>query len=268
MEYEKRPLPEDPSPVTPHNEESKPTHVYSRSEYPNIKYWTKKEWLDAQSAKKKSSKPADQPGTRGRKRISQGENVSAHYLEDEDGTPVNGMDVSKIREYARSIWIEFETRGVAPKKWSQMPRNVKDEYVSDMEKQWPILRYCDDHWKANQVASSTYSQWYGYHHISSDDDNSETKGPSQKRRKVDDDNTSDRDANSGTGDTDPRAYASDLDANINIASPSWLEEGIHDERTTGPRPSTQRPKARPVLRDPLYVLKFFTDVANDLRSSF
>jgi hypothetical protein len=194
--------------------------------------------------------------------------VSAQYLEETNGTPVTGTEVSKIREYARSIFIEFDTRGVAPRKWSQMPRSVKDQYVRDMENQWPILRYCEDHWKANQVGSSGYSQWYGYHHMSSDDNNGDTKGPAQKRCKVDDDNTSDRDAISGTGDTDPQAYASDLDANSNIASPSWLEEGIHNEPTTGPGRSTQRPKARPILRDPLYVLKDFVDVANDLRSSF
>jgi len=51
--------------VTPHDpyeeERPKPTISCSRSDYPDIKYWTKEEWNKAQSAKKNSSDPADQP---------------------------------------------------------------------------------------------------------------------------------------------------------------------------------------------------------------
>ena len=32
-----------------------------------------------------------------------------------------------------------------------------------MEKKWPVLRYCENHWKVCALATSIYSQWYqGY----------------------------------------------------------------------------------------------------------
>jgi hypothetical protein len=248
----------------PHDEESKPTTttVYSQSNCPDIKYWTKKEWTEAQSAKKNSSDPTDQPGARGKSRCAQGVNVSAKYLEEHNGMPVTGTKAAKIREYARSIWIDFDARGVAPRKWSHAPRSVQDEYVRDMENQWPILQYCEDHWKVHHLATNSYPQWYKSHHVSKKVDNTETKGPAQKRRKVEDDDTGDR-ASEADSETNTDPDASDSDADNNIASPSWLEEGIREESTSGP----SRPKARP-LRDPLYVLKYFVDVANNPRSSF
>jgi len=250
--------------VTPHDpykeERSKPTISCSRSDYPDIKYWTKEEWNEAQSAKKNSSDPVDQPGARGRSRCAQGENVSAKYLEQTNGTPIGGRQAADIRAYARSIWIDFDKRNVAPRKWSHAPRSLQDEYVRDMETQWPVLHYCENHWKVQHIATNNYPQWYKNRHMSSKADNTETKGPAQKRRKVEDNDTGDHEADP---DTDTDHDASDLDEDSNIASPSWLEEGIREESTTGP----SRPKARFILRDPLYVLKLFVDVANDPRSS-
>jgi hypothetical protein len=104
-----------------------------RSNCPEIKYWTKKEWNEAQSAKKNSSDPTDQPSAQGRLRYAKGENVSTKYLEGLDGVPISGMDAAKIREYARSLWSDFDKRGVAPKKWSNAPRSLQDKYVRDME---------------------------------------------------------------------------------------------------------------------------------------
>jgi hypothetical protein len=58
-----RPLPSPATQAVQH-EETKPTtlDVPLRSNCPDIKYWTKKEWNEAQSAKKNSSDPMDQPG--------------------------------------------------------------------------------------------------------------------------------------------------------------------------------------------------------------
>jgi hypothetical protein len=29
-----------------------------------------------------------------------------------------------------------------------------------MEKEWTVLHYCDNHWKANAITTLIYSQWY------------------------------------------------------------------------------------------------------------
>jgi hypothetical protein len=155
----------------------------------------------------------------------------------------------------RSLWSDFDKRGVAPKKWSNALRSLQDEYVRDMEIRWEVLRFCEDHWKVHQLATSNYPQWYKTH-ISSKPGDDDTKGPAKKKWKVDRDNTQ---TTGGGRDTDHESDtdhdASDWDAESNCRSPSVLDEGIHLETTTAP----SRPKAR-IIRDPLYVLKRFTDL--------
>jgi hypothetical protein len=43
-------------------------------------------------------------------------------------------------------------------------RQVRDEYIHKMEDEWTVLRYCENHWKANTITTSIYSQWYHSYH--------------------------------------------------------------------------------------------------------
>jgi hypothetical protein len=49
---------------------------------------------------------------------------------------------------------------MAPEKWGDMTMSVKQDYIRDMELKWGILQYCENHWKANAIATLIYSQWY------------------------------------------------------------------------------------------------------------
>jgi hypothetical protein len=51
-------------------------------------------------------------------------------------------------------------RGVAPEKWGDASKDLRDEYCHEMESKFGVLRYCDNHWKAHTLATSIYSQWY------------------------------------------------------------------------------------------------------------
>jgi hypothetical protein len=85
------------------------------------------------------------------------------YLEMENGTPAPRTMATRIQKTARSIWIGLFEHGKAPSKWGQASREAEDEYIDGMEKRWPNLRFCEDHWKAIQIATSNYSQWYSYY---------------------------------------------------------------------------------------------------------
>jgi hypothetical protein len=135
--------------------------TYSRSDYPKITYWTKQEWnaIQADTEKKAKGTPIV-AGTRGATRSSKGENVMMLFLQNKDGTPVSGTDAAYIRDFARSIWRGFYLRGMAPETWGSVALDVKNDYIFEMEKKWEVLRYCENHWKANNLATLTYSQWY------------------------------------------------------------------------------------------------------------
>jgi hypothetical protein len=51
-----------------------------------------------------------------------------------------------------------------------------------MEARWPILCYCENNWKAHEIATSNYPQWHKHH--SRKKLVNESDGQARKRRKV------------------------------------------------------------------------------------
>jgi hypothetical protein len=133
---------------------------FLQSDYPGVKYWNKSDWKKTENSRKDSSDLEAKCGGRGGARSSKGENVMMLYIENADGSPVDGTLAGSIREFARSIWREFHAQGIAPGRWGDAPREVRDKYCHEMESAFIVLRYCANHWKAHAMATSIYSQWY------------------------------------------------------------------------------------------------------------
>jgi len=157
----KRPRPDDrdsPILLQSHLDNTEPQSIppppFSRASFPRVKFWTKEEWRASEITRKDASEIDDAGNAPGGSTI---------YFEMEDGTPAPRTMAARIRKTARSIWIGLYEQGKAPSKWSQASRDVEDEYISGMEKRWPILCFCEDHWKAIHIATSNYSQWYNYY---------------------------------------------------------------------------------------------------------
>ena len=136
-----------------------------QSDYPLIKYWTRQQWKDSENNNKDASDLLEiKNKTRGGTRSAKGENVMMLYIEHEDGTPIDGNMAAQIREHARLLWKDLYHRGKAPERWTDASREVRDEYFREMEERWEVLRYCDNHWKANKLATALYSIWYNPYH--------------------------------------------------------------------------------------------------------
>lgn len=229
----------------------------SRSKYPNIKFWTKEEWLASEGKKSESTDPTDIDKTslRGKARLAQGENVRSTFIETEKGEPVGGKEASDIRHYARSIWKEFYARGAAPRKWGDAPKNVREKYEDDMEARWPVLRYCANHWKANHIAQLAYPPWFKYHNKKMGGvQGTKQMGPPQKKVKktvdsdADDDSADDYETDSRPN-ADTTHEASDDSEDRDTTVPSWLNEDIQEGPSTRDK---SRPRARPLkIGDPL-----------------
>ena len=255
---EDRGLDLEPWHVTPHDphEEDGPTSAtpppLSRTHYPNVKYWTREEWNDAESKKSNSSDPlVEKAGTstRGKTLCAQGVNVCTKFIEHSNGKPITGTQAAEIREYARSLWKDLYISGLAPRTWGEAPRSIQDKYSREMEKQWEVLRYCENSWKAQHLATKTYSQWYTSFHRKMTRRqlvDAKTKEPARKKHK-----TSTKEDDHGDFHSDPEETDLGLgleDSNEgNIVASSSLLEGDISER---PARHISRPKPRP-LRDPL-----------------
>ena len=87
--------------------------------------------------------------------------TSSCYMEDPDGNQLPRSTKDAARATARGFWIKLLQEGKAPTHFGAMDLHLQHEYISLMEREFPWLRYCADHWKAKQVWRGHYSQWYG-----------------------------------------------------------------------------------------------------------
>ena len=169
----KRPLPaefdEDSSisapamPLTPAHSTHTPSPIpVSRKDYPKIKFWTQRDWTLHKS--RDVSNPQQASGQRGGTRAANGENVTMKYVEDRDGNEIGISTAKSIKASARALWRGFYGSGIAPSKWGNATNEVRDIFFREMEKKFPVLRYCEDNWKVNYIATTLYSTWYPRYH--------------------------------------------------------------------------------------------------------
>jgi hypothetical protein len=137
------------------------TIILLECNYLGIKYWKKETWKVHKKKLRDSLKISNQQsGSWGGVRSAQGNNIMMQYLEEVNGTMVNGNKAGNIQEHTCTIWRGFYTKGIVPVRWGEGSKELQDQYCSEMESQFPILCYCDNHWKAHTIMTTIYSQWY------------------------------------------------------------------------------------------------------------
>lgn len=83
------------------------------------------------------------------------------FLTDENGNPLGYM-IKDIRAAARMIWTNMTERpgsDIAPS-FKRNRGSFQLEFIARIEEMHPCLKLCHDHWKAWQIASSSYNYWY------------------------------------------------------------------------------------------------------------
>lgn len=85
------------------------------------------------------------------------------FIEDENGTPVNGFRATEIRGAAYRIFHELVARNIAPLTWGTIRSPASKYYHREMNAAFPILGLCTGRWKAERLASKIYSSWYSTH---------------------------------------------------------------------------------------------------------
>jgi hypothetical protein len=81
------------------------------------------------------------------------------FMETADGQSIDGDRASKMREFARSIWVLLAQLHTAPSSWGQAHLGIRQFYFREMRGRFPEFRLCDLNWKANFVAAGYYSKW-------------------------------------------------------------------------------------------------------------
>ncbi|KII83654.1 hypothetical protein PLICRDRAFT_180256 [Plicaturopsis crispa FD-325 SS-3] len=131
-----------------------------QSDYPNVKFWRKSTYTSHMKASAGTTDLHRGPPQRGHARMAGGINVKMLYVEDKNGTPVDGYVAQHIREYARSIWNNLAKVGRAPRVWKRDGNaETLREYWREMGLRFPLLRLCESDWKADQIAIDYYPSW-------------------------------------------------------------------------------------------------------------
>ncbi|KAG1722677.1 hypothetical protein EDB19DRAFT_1954688 [Suillus lakei] len=81
------------------------------------------------------------------------------YLEDENGGPIATTMVKGIRKALCAGWCELTNRKLAPKTWGVLSASGRKLIHTLMEDAYPLLKFADDGWKLEYLASTSYSAW-------------------------------------------------------------------------------------------------------------
>jgi hypothetical protein len=230
----------------------------SKSDFPNINFWTKGEWLDFKNKGRDSLAMGSKAGPWGGTRCAQGTNVVMQYLEDANREPINGQAAADIWEFTRKIWAGFYDQGMAPKKWNKAKPKVRDKYTCEIELWWPVVCYCKNHWKAHRIAIDNYPQWYKNHcrkRLGEEAKKSDKPATKKWRMIIEDDENvqsqSKSETNTGDGSM-PEGMDNNMDGNMDSNASMSFPVGQDNQEV--PRGGSSRPWTQLLaLRDPLWV---------------
>ena len=141
------------------DQEDNLTQAARREDYPDVRFWTRRDWID-RSSQENDAMVLDSGSRRGKTRASQGINVTMLYVEDENGTAIDGHRAAEIRQYARLIWVHMSNNGELPTSWGKASIKLSQSYCREMRQRFPELALCELDWKADQIATDNYPSWY------------------------------------------------------------------------------------------------------------
>lgn len=81
------------------------------------------------------------------------------FLEDKDGKLTSAATRSAISAMMRSFWEHLQEQGKAPKTSRKVTIDTKLQFQMLMESNFECLRYCDSHWKTDQLWIAYYPSW-------------------------------------------------------------------------------------------------------------
>ena len=127
-------------------------------DYPAILYWFKHQYLAAKTLR--DGLQSIGIAGRGPARSAQGENVKFWFLQQEDGTVVDGHTISRMRHTTKSIWKTIDSSTPMGSPWTSVSAAHQQEFYRLIEAKYPFLRFCECHYKADAIAHKDYLHWY------------------------------------------------------------------------------------------------------------
>ena len=100
----------------------------------------------------------DSPSPESNPELKEGSVLSC-YLEDRDGNVIPESEKKAILAMASAFWKYLWDKDKAPATFRKVNLEVKIQWQMLMESNFKCLRYCDNHWKVDQVWINNYPSW-------------------------------------------------------------------------------------------------------------
>jgi hypothetical protein len=120
--------------------------------YPSVRLWDQDQCQGNRKGRRRGGEDDHEEKPRG--------SVLSSYMEDENGEDVPEATRKAIRKMARGLFELLLMHKKAPATWGSVPLDTQTELIFRLETQYPFLQLCANHWKADMVATNSYSQWY------------------------------------------------------------------------------------------------------------
>ena len=130
-----------------------PLPQLNQKDYPNVQHWGPEKYNAIRKGGKRvqdedeSIKSQDRP-------------AYSIFMEDEDGNPIKNRARKDIRTTAKSFFEQLLSINRTPKSWGHAALDIRNEFIHQLESEYPWIRLCEGHWKATAVATTTYPHWY------------------------------------------------------------------------------------------------------------
>ncbi|KAH8989749.1 hypothetical protein EDB92DRAFT_1817051 [Lactarius akahatsu] len=83
------------------------------------------------------------------------------FLQQTDGSMVDIATVTRMRSASKKSWATMKNKyKTLPPTWMNFTPAMQMEFYLDIESQFPFLRLCEDHYKAQKIGTTDYSHWY------------------------------------------------------------------------------------------------------------
>jgi hypothetical protein len=123
-----------------------------KAKYEKIKLWGPEEY---QGYRKGGKRGGENPLT-----DKSNSSILSIFMEDENGNQIPEKTKKVVRKTAKAFYEGLLKNGNAPTAWGHATLSIRHTFINMLETEFPFLRFCEGHWKANQVATNSYSQWY------------------------------------------------------------------------------------------------------------
>ena len=130
------------------------------ADYPGISYWHRQPWSDIRNRKNNASSE---------------DSTLTLFFEDAAGKLVPKSEIQAVRNFVHAYFIILWDNERAPLSWTKAPLDLRINFVRSLEEEFEFLRYCDRHWKSEQIFMNYYPNWYS--------NKTEKKGKKPSKRK-------------------------------------------------------------------------------------